>query len=81
MLTVCSSNIDLNPASHNYSIDMKELCERPVSQYASITLAYKSGNASVHVVFDGIFFPHSNKTKLCGIICMNFHGDSLDRCM
>ena len=57
---------------------MRYLCERPGSKCASITLAGNWGNSSVQVVFDGRLFPHADETRLCEIVCVNFHGDRLD---
>ena len=56
---------------------MREMCERPGSKCASIHLAGICVNASVNAVFDGSLLPHADEKKLCAIVCVNFHGDSL----
>ena len=75
MLTICSSNIDLHTASHNFSIETRELWERPGGKFASFPSAGNWGNASVHAVFDGILLTYDGETKNCNLICINFHGD------
>ena len=56
MLTACSSNIVLHPASHNFPIETRDMCEWPGSKCADLTLAENCGNAIVHAVFDGRLF-------------------------
>ena len=59
MITVCSSKIYLHHASHNFPIEMRELCESPGSKFASLPLSDNWVSASVHSMFDGIMFPHA----------------------
>ena len=55
MLIVCLSNIALYPALYNFPIDMREMCERPGIQCASLSLSVNWGKDSVHAVFYGSF--------------------------
>ena len=64
MFSICPPKIYLHPASQNFPIDMRELCETPESKCSSIPLDDKWGNASVHCVFDGSLFPHADETKI-----------------
>ena len=50
MLTVCSSNISLHPASNKFIIDMRELCESHGSKYNSIPLGGNWVNDSENAV-------------------------------
>ena len=61
MLTVCSSNNALHNASHNFPIEIIELCERPMITFAYIASAVNWVNASGHTVFDGRFLPHADE--------------------
>ena len=70
MLTVYSPKIDLYPASHNFPIETRDMCERHGSQWSSIILGGNRGNASVHAVFDGGLLSHADErnsvgTRLC----------------
>ena len=60
MLTVCSSKIYLHPSSHNFPIDMRELCERSGSKFASLPSDVNWANAIVQAVFDGRLLPHAD---------------------
>ena len=64
MLTDCSSNIDLHTASHNFPIEMIDLCERPGSKLFSLTLSSNLGNDSVKYVIDDSLYPHDDETNI-----------------
>ena len=64
MSTVSSSNIDLHPALHNFTIDIREICERPGSKYLSLTLACNWGNYYVHDCFNVSLFLHDDRKKV-----------------
>ena len=55
--------------SHNFTIDMRDLCERPGIKCDSLTLAGNWVNASVHTVFDGILLPHDDEKHLRPHLC------------
>ena len=54
----------LKPASHNFTIEMRDMCERPGNKCASIPLSDSWGNDSVHTVFDGSLLPHAEKNRI-----------------
>ena len=64
MLTLCLSNITLYPASHNFPISMRELCDRPGSKFPSLPLAGNLGNDNVHYMFDGILLLHADEINI-----------------
>ena len=63
MLTGCSSNISLHPASRNFPIEMIELYERPGIKCASLTSDVNWVNTNVHAVFDVSLLSHADETK------------------
>ena len=46
---------------HKFPIEIREMCERPGSKYASLTLAGNCGNYSVHFMFDSSLSPHADQ--------------------
>ena len=64
MLTVCSKRIYLHPALHNFSIEMRELCQKPWSKYAYIPLAGYWVNAIMHSVFDNRLLPRADEKQI-----------------
>ena len=64
VLTLCSSNIYLHTASHNFPIDIIEVCESPGIKCASLPLSGNWVNYSVYDVFYGRLLPHSNETNV-----------------
>ena len=57
-----------------FTIEMRELFERPWSKFASLILSENWGNASIHTVFDGSLLLHADEKKNCELICVNFYG-------
>ena len=61
MLNLFSSKITLNPESHEFPIELIELCNRPGSKCTSLPLADIFINASVHAVFDCRLLSYANE--------------------
>jgi hypothetical protein len=49
MMTWCSSNVALHPASQIFLMDTSELCVRPGMIWASLVTSGSWGSANVHV--------------------------------
>ena len=81
ILTVFSLNINLHPASHIFTIDMRGLCERPGSKCFSLPLAKSWGNARVKEFFMVARWRILMKQKLCDPVCVHFLGGHLSWCM